>query len=656
MPFTGTPQPLPNANPFPKMHPGVTVTARAIADATDALAAATETLRKFGQTKAADLAQSRFHAADTAAAIVFVGEVKRGKSTLVNALIGQADLAPVGVDITTSASVWFSPPDELLPAGSARLMFADTTQVIPVDELPEWVTMGGRHVLDPTIESLPTEAVVAVDPLHLPGLTLVDTPGAGGLDPRHARLALTAARRAGAIVMVCDSAAPLTAPEIEFLRTATETSGSVVVAMTKIDKNRRNWRTIAEENRSIVRSQLGREVQVIGVSGVRALAALQEPANTRDEILAASGIPALRDAINGLLDHAEIAPMLDGLQVCRSGMHRMKSRLDTEISLVQGDSSALDDLAEKKARLKALREHGTEWDQHLSRDITLARQQAISVLDADFNKIKEDWSERINGEGWRILRKQPQVFTAAIMSDVQAASARAFDNFATSLHNIVSRLFGNDEQWEDIMDTVAGALVAEDINSPEVQRRWKDVVDPSAMMMGFMGANLLTGGMVGGAIFGSLAMAAVLPIGLVAGGVWLSVNLGYRAMRNGRQHLITWLRETLSLANKSTLRVIDRTVATARPEIVVAYRRHLRTQTDEITEQINAGAEAAKEDKATRDKRVRGLTRRLTEIVSLIEQLDAAIAGLKADATGGTLSLGKDPVLGADPAPVTGTP
>jgi hypothetical protein len=112
----------------------------------------------------------------------------------------------------------------------------------------------------------------------------------------------------------------------------------------------------------------------------------------------------------------------------------------------------------------------------------------------------------------------------------------------------------------------------------------------------------------------------------------------------------------LSLANKSTLRVIDRTVATARPEIVVAYRRHLRTQTDEITEQINAGAEAAKEDKATRDKRVRGLTRRLTEIVSLIEQLDAAIAGLKADATGGTLSLGKDPVLGADPAPVTGTP
>lgn len=124
-------------------------------------------------------------------------------------------------------------------------------------------------------------------------------------------------------------------------------------------------------------------------------------------------------------------------------------------------------------------------------------------------------------------------------------------------------------------------------------------------------------------------MAAILPIGLVAGGVWLSVNLGYRAMRNGRAHLITWLRETLGLTSKSTLRVIDRTVATARPEIVIAYRRHLRTRTEEISEQINAGTEAAKEDKATRDKRVRGLTRRQTEIVSLIEQLDSAIAGLK---------------------------
>lgn len=607
------------------------MTAGATSDAAEVLATASETLRKYGQAKAADLANARFHAADTAAAIVFVGEVKRGKSTLVNALIGQPDLAPVGVDITTSASVWFAPPDDTLPAGSARLVFPDRTEVIAVSELPQWVTMDGRYVRDPTIEALPTEAVVAVDPKHLPGLTLVDTPGAGGLDPRHARLALTAARRAGAIVMVCDSAAPLTAPEIDFLRTATETSGSVVVAMTKIDKNRRNWRTIAEENRSIVRSQLGRSVDIIGVSGVRALAALEQPDDVRDEILTTSGIPALRDAINGLLENAGISPMLDGLQVCRSGMHRMKTRLDTEIALVQGDSSALDELNENKARLKELRAHGTEWDQHVNRDITLARQRAIALLDADLNRIKEDWSARINGEGWRILRKQPQVFTAAIMSDLQAVTARSFENFSQSLHTTVSELFDDDEHWEDIMDAVAGALVAEDINSPEVQRKWKDVVDPSAMMMGFMGANLLTGGMVGGAIFGSLAMAAVLPIGLVAGGVWLSVNLGYRAMRNGRQHLITWLRETLTLANKSTMRVIDRTVATARPEIVVAYRRHLRTQTDEVAEQINAGAEAAKQDKATRDKRVRGLTRRQTEILSLIEQLDTAISRLKAE-------------------------
>ncbi|HEY9312228.1 dynamin family protein [Williamsia sp.] len=604
------------------------VTTGANAEAVEALGAATEALRKYGQKKAADLAETRFHAADSGGAVVFVGEVKRGKSTLVNALLGRS-LAPVGVDITTSASVWFTPPDETLAAGSARLDFPDSNRRIPLAELPDWVTMAGRHVQDPTIDALPTEAVVAADPLHLPGLTLVDTPGAGGLDPRHARLALTAARRAGAIVMVCDSAAPLTAPEIEFLRTATETSGSVVVAMTKIDKNRRNWRTIAEENRAIVRSQLGRTATVIGVSGSRALAALEQSPADREEILAASGILALRDAINELLEHGEISPKLDGLQVCRSGMHRMKTRLDTEIAVVQGDSSALDDLNEKKARLKELRDHGTEWDQHLSRDITLGRQRATAQLERDLARVKEDWTARINSEGWRMLRKQPQVFTAAITSDLQAASARAFDNFASALHEVVTQLFGSDEQWEDIMNSVAATLVAEDINSPQVQKKWKDVVDPSAMMMGFMGANLLTGGMVGSAIFGSLAMAAVLPIGLVAGGVWLSVNLGYRAMRNGRQHLITWLRETLQLTSKSTLRVIERTVATARPEIVVAYRRHLRAQTEEISEQINAGAEAAKEDKVTRDKRVRGLTRRQTEIVSLIEQLDAAITGLK---------------------------
>jgi hypothetical protein len=109
------------------------------------------------------------------------------------------------------------------------------------------------------------------------------------------------------------------------------------------------------------------------------------------------------------------------------------------------------------------------------------------------------------------------------------------------------------------------------------------------------------------------------------------------------------------------MRVIDRTVATARPEIVVAYRRHLRAQTDEITDQINAGAEAAKEDKVTRDKRVRGLTRRLTEIVSLIEQLDGAIAALKVDAATAAVpetssSLTEDPVLGSESSTSGSTP
>jgi hypothetical protein len=40
--------------------------------------------------------------------VVVAGEVKRGKSTLVNALLGQPGLAPSGVDVVTSAPVMFS--------------------------------------------------------------------------------------------------------------------------------------------------------------------------------------------------------------------------------------------------------------------------------------------------------------------------------------------------------------------------------------------------------------------------------------------------------------------------------------------------------------------------------------------------------------------
>ncbi|MGO9035589.1 dynamin family protein, partial [Mycobacterium sp.] len=51
----------------------------------------------------ADHAWSMLTKAPDMPTVVVIGEVKRGKSSLVNALLGRPDASPVGVDIMTSA-------------------------------------------------------------------------------------------------------------------------------------------------------------------------------------------------------------------------------------------------------------------------------------------------------------------------------------------------------------------------------------------------------------------------------------------------------------------------------------------------------------------------------------------------------------------------
>src|SRR5262249_59938080 len=66
-------------------------------------------------------------------------------------------------------------------------------------------------------------------------LTLVDTPGVGGLDSLHAEIALDAVERATALLFVVDASAPFSKPELEFLIEASKRVNFVLFALTKTD-------------------------------------------------------------------------------------------------------------------------------------------------------------------------------------------------------------------------------------------------------------------------------------------------------------------------------------------------------------------------------------------------------------------------------------
>jgi formate dehydrogenase maturation protein FdhE len=183
-----------------------------------------------------------------AATLVVVGEKKRGKSSLINALIGCPGLLPVEVDVATGVHLVVRHADK--PGARAFLDGDAAGQEIDLAEIAEYAA------LDPVSQVAHRSDVHHVEvgvpsPLLAAGLILVDTPGVGGLTSGHARITMAALNRADALVFVVNGQTELTASELRFLVQATERIAEVVFVLTQTDKYG-DWRTVLEKNRRLL--------------------------------------------------------------------------------------------------------------------------------------------------------------------------------------------------------------------------------------------------------------------------------------------------------------------------------------------------------------------------------------------------------------------
>ncbi len=144
--------------------------------------------------------------------VLVCGEFKRGKSTFINALIGRS-VCPTDVDICTSVvSVIKYGVNE-----KAIRYFGDFSnlkkEVISIDDIEQY-TVGSAEEIDNTIcveLELPLEELKK-------GLILIDTPGVGGLDPRHAMLTNYFLPQADVTLFMTDVNEPLTTTELDFYK------------------------------------------------------------------------------------------------------------------------------------------------------------------------------------------------------------------------------------------------------------------------------------------------------------------------------------------------------------------------------------------------------------------------------------------------------
>jgi len=222
--------------------------------------------------------------------VVVVGEFKRGKSTLVNALL-QTAVCPADPDLVTvvptivrygeksEAHAYLDPEDDAEPE---RIP-------VPLDRIGDFASENGNPANRRHLRSV--EVLLGHRMLRT-GLSLVDTPGVGGLESAHGTITMSALDLADGILFVTDASTELTAPEVEFLRRAMDRCPIAACVVTKTDLYP-EWRRIADLDRGHL-DRAGIDIPVIPVSSFLRLAARRDSSLTAE-----SGFPALVEYLAG---------------------------------------------------------------------------------------------------------------------------------------------------------------------------------------------------------------------------------------------------------------------------------------------------------------------------------------------------------------------
>ncbi len=171
--------------------------------------------------------------ADLRLRVLVVGEAKRGKSTLVNALLGR-DLLPTGVTPLTSVATTVTAAPDGQPEDAVAIGLDGSHTGVALARLPDLVTERGN----PDNARRLAEVVVRVrNPLlDRYSLDLVDTPGTGSVFAHNTADAHAAFATLDAAVLVLTVDPPISQAERELLERISEMSLRTFVVLNKSDR------------------------------------------------------------------------------------------------------------------------------------------------------------------------------------------------------------------------------------------------------------------------------------------------------------------------------------------------------------------------------------------------------------------------------------
>lgn len=345
------------------------------------------------------LRRARSTLANSRYLVLTVGEFKRGKSSLLNALIGQR-LFPEDTDIATATVCtlsWGEAPQAVVH------FFADddATQVpaktISLGEVERYATVQGQEE-----EGGPNVAridITAPIPQLKSGLTLVDTPGVGSLNPAHTAATSGFLPDADALLFVASAVQPLGTVELAFLARAYEVCPIVLTVVSMIDKTPDEDAVLAEV-RTRVAGVTGMDPGDVDLVAISSLRKWNGEDSADPDLIKASGFPELELKLwTGLVASCAIARLGQAVDVLQAIAGDSAAPLRTEqAALAGGDQLARidEELKIAQARSTEARAEAPRRSTKLSQELTERARPIQRRLKQSFDEIIADFIRDTN--------------------------------------------------------------------------------------------------------------------------------------------------------------------------------------------------------------------------------------------------------------------
>ena len=355
--------------------------------------------------------------------LVALGQFKRGKTTLLNALLGE-ELLPVGVlPLTTVVTLICHGPQK-----RAEVIFSDLRRrEIDLSELADYVAEQGNPRNQKNVRYV--EIHYPADLLR-DGLVLVDTPGIGSLSLHNTETTQDFIPKVDAAILVLSPDPPITQIESEFLDEILQHVDRLFVVLNKTDLlTDSDLRETVAYTQSILREKLKhRETEVYPLSALRAL---QGKTTGQTQLLKRSNIESFDEALQSFLEHEKLSALL---QRTAQRAHDLisRARFGTELEL----QALQTPLLELEAKIR-------EFDLQVN-TLLLEREHFDYLLQAEVKSL-EQWIdkglEHFAGHEINVLKE-------ILPTWASVEPWHSFDQFVEALElQLAERLISDLEAW-----------------------------------------------------------------------------------------------------------------------------------------------------------------------------------------------------------------